>query len=63
MEAAMLCLNLMFDDPGQWDLSQIASGVIRFGAGGSAVCDPTAGADIDGDGTVGFSDFLVLYRG
>ena len=54
-------LNLMFDDPGQWDVSQIGSGVITFGSGGGgAVCDPSAGPDIDGDGTVGFSDFLVL---
>jgi len=53
-------LNLMFDDAGQWDVSQIASGVITFGAGGGPVCDPTAGPDIDGDSTVGFSDFLVL---
>jgi hypothetical protein len=51
-------LNLMFDDPGQWDVSQIASGVITFGSG--PVCDPSAGPDIDGDGTVGFSDFLIL---
>ena len=53
-------LNLVFSDPSQWDLSNISEGVITFGPGGGVVCDATTGGDINGDGSVGFPDFLIL---
>jgi len=28
--------------------------------GGSILCDPNSGGDLDGDGAVGFPDFLIL---
>jgi len=41
------------------DTSRLASeGVLVFGDG--PVCDPGTGADINGDGSVGFPDFLIL---
>ena len=48
--------NLIADG---FDTSRLAEGVIVFGTA-TAVCDATTGGDIDGDGTVGFSDFLIL---
>lgn len=53
-------LNLVFDDASQWDVSDLANGVITFGAGGGPVCDATTSGDINGDGSVGFPDFLIL---
>ena len=38
--------------------ADLEAGTITFGAG--IVCDPNTGGDIDGDGSVGFSDFLIL---
>lgn len=53
-------LNLVFSDASQWDVSNLANGVITFGSGGGPACDATTGGDINGDGSVGFPDFLIL---
>ena len=43
------------------DTSRLATeGVLVFGDVDVAVCNPDTGADINGDGSVGFPDFLIL---
>lgn len=48
-------LNLLFDDASLWDLSNLSSGVLVFGAP-----MPGLAGDINNSGTVDFADFLIL---
>jgi hypothetical protein len=54
-------LNLIFDDASLWDLSRLSEGIVIFGPGGVG-CQPLNAllGDLDGNGTVGFPDFLAL---
>jgi len=49
-------LTLRLPDANDWDSSELARGIITF----RPFCDPNSGGDINGDGDVGFADFIVL---
>lgn len=42
-----------------FNTSRLGEGIITFGAAGP-ICDPNSQGDLDGDGSVGFPDFLIL---
>ena len=68
-EGDSVSLGAIFDTAGSQDVTftfatsdgAVRSGSVVFGAvDAGPVCDPNTGGDIDGDGTVGFSDFLQV---